>query len=41
MSNGTWAAGSMGYEPPAPIVDATAEAIIALTEMLQALVVGE
>ena len=41
MSNGTWAAGSMGYEPPAPIVDATAEGIIVLTEILQGLVVGE
>jgi hypothetical protein len=41
MSNGTWAAGTMGYEPPAPIVDATAEAIICLTEMLQALVAAE
>lgn len=41
MSNGCWAAGSMGYEPPAPIVDGTAEAIVCLQEMLQALVVGE
>jgi hypothetical protein len=41
MSNGTWAAGTMGYEPPAPIIDATAEAIICLTEILQALVAGE
>lgn len=41
MSNGTWAAGTMGYEPPAPIIDATAEAIVCLTEMLQALVSGE
>ena len=41
MSSGTWAAGTMGYEPPAPIIDATAEAIICLTEMLQALVAGE
>lgn len=41
MSNGTWAAGSMSYEPPAPIIDATAEAIIVLTEILQALVTGE
>lgn len=41
MSSGSWAAGSMGYEPPAPIVDATAEAIVALAEMLQSLVIGE
>lgn len=41
MSNGCWAAGTIGYEPPAPIVDATAEAIVVLTEMLQALVIGE
>lgn len=41
MSNGTWAAGTMGYEPPAPIIDATAEAVICLTEMLQALVTGD
>ncbi|MGE5532573.1 MAG: hypothetical protein ACM3VW_10710 [Bacteroidota bacterium] len=41
MSNGTWAAGSMGYEPPAPIIDGTAEAVVALTEMLQALIIGE
>lgn len=41
MSNGSWSAGSLGYEPPAPIVDATAEAIVVLTEILQALVIGE
>ncbi|MEN6642626.1 MAG: hypothetical protein ABFE08_09285 [Armatimonadia bacterium] len=41
MSSGSWAAGSMGYEPPAPIIDATAEAMVALAEILQALVVGE
>lgn len=41
MSNGSWAAGSMGYEPPAPIVDATAEAVVAMAEMLQSLVIGE
>jgi hypothetical protein len=41
MSSGTWAAGSLGHLPPAPIIDATAEAIIVLTEMLQALVTGE
>jgi hypothetical protein len=41
MSNGTFASGTMGYEPPAPIVDGTAEAIVALTEILQSLVVGE
>lgn len=41
MSTGGWAAGTMGYEPPAPIIDATAEAIVCLTEMLQALVGAE
>ena len=41
MSNGSWAAGSIGYEPPAPIIDGTAEAIICLTEMLQSLAIGE
>lgn len=41
MSNGSWAAGSLSYEPPAPIVDATAEAIVVLTEILQHAGVGE
>ena len=41
MGSGSWAAGSLGYEPPAPIVDATAEAVVVLTEILQHTVVGE
>ena len=41
MGSGSWAAGTLSYEPPAPIVDATAEAVIVLTEILQHAVVGE
>ena len=41
MSSGSWAAGSLGYEPPAPIVDATAEAVTVITEILQALIIAE
>jgi len=37
MGNGSWAEASMGYEPPAPILDATAENVILLTGILQAL----
>ncbi len=37
MGNGSWAEASMGYEPPAPILDATAENVIVLTGILQAL----
>ena len=35
MGNGSWAEASMGFEPPAPILDATAENVIILTGMLQ------
>ncbi len=35
MGNGSWAEASMGFEPPAPILDATAENVIILTSMLQ------
>lgn len=41
MGSGSWAAGTLSYEPPAPIVDATAEAVVVLTEILQHTVVGE
>lgn len=41
MGSGSWAAGTLSYEPPAPIVDATAEAVIVLTEILQHAGVGE
>lgn len=37
MSNGSWAEASMGYVPPAPIVDATAENVIVLNGILQVL----
>jgi hypothetical protein len=37
MGNGSWAEGSMGFVPPAPILDATAENVIILTHMLQTL----
>jgi hypothetical protein len=37
MSNGSWAEASMGYKPPAPIVDATAENVIVLNGILQVL----
>ncbi len=37
MSNGSWAEASMGYVPPAPIVDATAENVIVLHGILQVL----
>ncbi len=35
MGNGSWAEASMGFEPPAPILDATAENVIILTGVLQ------
>jgi hypothetical protein len=41
MSSGTWAAGSLSHLPPAPLIDATAEAIIVRTEILQAFSMGE
>ncbi len=41
LANGAWSAGTMSYEPPAPLTDATAEAIICLTEIIQALVIAE
>lgn len=37
MGNGSWAEGSMGFVPPAPILDATAENVVILTHMLQTL----
>ncbi len=37
MRNGSWAEGTMGYEPPAPILDATAENVIVLTGIIPAL----
>lgn len=37
MGNGSWAEASMGYEPPAPILDATAENVIVLSGILQTL----
>jgi|LSQX01.1.fsa_nt_gb hypothetical protein len=35
MGNGSWAEASMGYIPPAPILDATAENVIVLNGILQ------
>ncbi|NLJ35162.1 MAG: hypothetical protein GX358_02820 [candidate division WS1 bacterium] len=35
MGNGSWAEASMGYIPPAPILDATAENVIVLSGILQ------
>ncbi len=41
MGNGSWAEASMGYEPPAPILDATAENAIVLNGILQVLGGGQ